>query len=144
MHEKAKEYIYIKSIMQHQETNKVMTKMLNGELFVMNYLYEHNGIAYPKEISDYMKVSTARIAMILKSLEKQNSITREHDEKDSRYVVVKLTQNGNEDIISKRKDLLDCMVKLFEYIGEENANEYIRLSKMITEALEKIEMEFSE
>jgi DNA-binding MarR family transcriptional regulator len=141
LNKKAEEFINIKALMQHLHTNRVITKMMNGELFVMNYLYEHQGQAYPKEISDYMQVSTARIAMILKSLEKNNKITREADFRDNRYVIVKLTPFGEDDIVIKRKDIVSFLSKVFEEMGEENVNEYLRLTKLIMEVEEKVDKE---
>ena len=40
----------------HQEISKLM----RGELFVLNYLKEHDGVVHPKELSEKLAVSTAK------------------------------------------------------------------------------------
>lgn len=78
----------------HQEISKLM----RGELFVLNYLKEHDGVVHPKELSEKLAVSTARIARLLKHMEEQGLIVRFARANDSRQVVVQMTEQGTTEI----------------------------------------------
>ena len=136
----AGEFLSSRLKIQQQDASKTLSQLMKGELFAMNYLLEHNKMAYPKEISDYMQVSTARIATILKHLEAEGKITRQTDTKDSRYVIVKLTSQGENDILDKRMRILKGFAKVFEYMGEENVREFLRLNKLVLEAYKNVEI----
>ena len=68
-----------------------LIKISQGDSFVLNYLYTHNCKAYPKEISEAMAVSTARVAKILGKLNSQGLILRKCDDKDNRKGIIVLT-----------------------------------------------------
>ena len=52
-----------------------MSKMMKGELFVLNYLATHEAVIHPKELSEKLVVSTARIASLLNHMEEKGLIT---------------------------------------------------------------------
>ncbi len=113
--------------------NRQLAKLETGELFVMNYLSEHGCTAYPKELSRAMSVSTARIAVILKRLEKNKWITRKSDMADNRQVIVSLTSSGYTMIREKRKELLSLWAEILEEIGPDDAREFLRVKRRIAE-----------
>ena len=85
----------------HQEISKLM----RGELFVLNYLKEHDGVVHPKELSEKLAVSTARIARLLKHMEEQGLIVRFARANDSRQVVVQRTEQGTTEIDHIQKSI---------------------------------------
>ena len=68
--------------------------MLRGELFVLNYLDHREGEVHPKELSEKMAVSTARIARLLNHMEEKSLVTRLPDPGDNRQIIVQLTPDG--------------------------------------------------
>ena len=48
-----------------------LSKMVRGELFVLNYLATHETAIHPKELSKKMAVSTARITSLLHHMEEK-------------------------------------------------------------------------
>ena len=78
--------------------HKEISKLMRGEMFVLNYLKEHDGVVHPKELSEKLAVSTARIARLLKHMEEQGTIVRFTDANDSRQVVVRMTEQGASEI----------------------------------------------
>ena len=71
-----------------------LSQMVKGEMFVLNYLVTHETIIHPKELSEKMAVTTARIASLLNHMEEKKLICRYPDPDDSRQIVVVLTQQG--------------------------------------------------
>ena len=111
----------------HQEISKIM----RGELFVLNYLTEHDGVVHPKELSEKLAVSTARIARLLKHMEEEKLIVRIADAQDSRQVNVQLTEQGSKEIDIVRKKVFEHTTRLLENLGPDDAKEYIRIQEKI-------------
>lgn len=85
----------------------------------------------PTMISDYLHLSTARVANALKSLEKKRYIRRSHDMQDRRRVTVSLTPLGKQIAQENLDDTLEKINELMHDMGEEDADEFIRLMKKI-------------
>ena len=87
----AEEIVNMRGTRSHICFDRKLSKTMKGEMFVLNYLRNHNNQAHPKNLSDEMIVSTARIAVILNNLEKNQLITRTPDSEDNRQIIVKLS-----------------------------------------------------
>lgn len=131
----AEELIKARASMPHVREERQMSKMMRGEVFLLNYLAAHDNRAYPKELSRGMVVSTARIATILNHLEKQNLIIRTPDVKDNRQVIVTLTDAGLRVTQEYRREMLKNLVKMLEILGPEDAREYVRIQKKLLQGL---------
>ena len=108
-----------------------LSKMVRGELFVLNYLATHEAAIHPKELSKKMSVSTARIAILLNHMEEKGLITRSSDLSDNRQVFVRLTESGVNAIQQTRADVISRVSSLLEALGPEDAREYIRIQEKI-------------
>jgi len=108
-----------------------ISRMLRGELFVLNYLREQQRTVHPKELSDRLCVSSARIARLLNVLEKDDMIDRHTDPADSRSVVVALTPKGEAEIDQVRRAVLDHISSMLQALGEEDSKTYIRILDQI-------------
>lgn len=108
-----------------------VSRMLRGELFVLNYLREQQRTVHPKELSDRLCVSSARIARLLNALEKDDMIDRHTDPADSRSVVVALTPKGEAEIDQVRRAVLDHISSMLQALGEEDSKTYIRILDQI-------------
>ena len=91
----------------------------------------HGMKAHPKELSKDMAVSTARIAALLNHMEEKGLITRQDDPNDNRQVIVSLTPEGNRAIGLKRGVAVECVARMLEHLGEEDAREYLRILRKI-------------
>lgn len=118
----------------HQEISKLM----RGELFVLNYLKEQDIVVHPKELSENLAVSTARIARLLKHMEEQGLIVRFTDANDSRQVVVQITEQGVAEIDHVRKKVLEYTARMLENLGADDAKEYIRIQEKICQTCSEI------
>ena len=100
--ELAEEYLMIRAQLLKVPASQQVTKLVKGELFVLNYLATHEKAVYPKDLSKEMVVSTARIAVILNQMEDKKWITRTVDTEDNRQILVALTEEGHRVIEQQR------------------------------------------
>ncbi|MCH5325483.1 MAG: transcriptional regulator [Eubacterium sp.] len=111
--------------------DRTISHLLKGEIAILHYLEKHGGQAHPKDLSEELVVSTARVAVLLNTLEKDGFITRIHDSRDNRLTNVSLSEKGRELINSRREELLMYMSELLSKLGEDDAKEYVRLQKKL-------------
>jgi len=129
--ELAAELLNVRTKLLQVPAQRELTKMMRGELFVLNYLRNREETVHPKELSEKLAVSTARIARLLKHMEDQNLIVRYADAQDSRQVIVRLTEQGVKEIEAARKAVLEYTACMLESLGAEDAKEYIRIQEKI-------------
>jgi len=116
---------------------KNINEAMQGEVFVLKYISDHNGDVLPGEIGQEMDVSSARIAAALNSLEKKGLITRQIDTSDRRKILVGITQQGKELAEEHKQTILGITAKMLELLGEHDAKEYVRITKKLAEILPK-------
>ncbi len=106
-------------------------KFMFGEAFALNFLYGNNNIAYPRELSEAMNVSSARIARLLNRLESDNKINRTPDPDDCRKILVTITDSGIQEVLEQKEKGMLFFSSILEQLGEEDAKEYVRINKKI-------------
>lgn len=111
--------------------DRKLSKIMKGEIFILNYLKNHGNCAHPKNLSDEMVVSTARTAVLLNHLEQDALILRVPDPEDNRKIIVKLSEKGVALLEKHRKEVLNYMTKIMEKLGEKDAREYVRIQRKL-------------
>ena len=101
--------------------NRMLADLAKGELFVLNYLMVHQDPVHPKELSQQMMVSTARVAALLNRMEEEGLIVRLPDSRDNRQTIITPTQFGIQFVQ--------------ELLGPEDAQNYLRIQKKILQNL---------
>lgn len=114
-----------------------MDEVNRGAGFVLAYLDEAQREVFPGDIARDMNVSTARIAAMLRQLEKNGFITRKRSDQDGRKTVVALTKLGRTWIQRTKEQAIDKTELLLERVSAEDIRQFIRLSKKIKAALEE-------
>lgn len=127
----AKELLTVRENLLQVPANQHLSQMVRGEMFVLNYLFTHEGIIHPKELSEKMAVTTARIASLLNHMERKQLLLRHTDPNDNRQVVVVLTDTGRETIQKIRTEVISYVCAMLEGLGPEDAQAYIRIQKRI-------------
>lgn len=127
----ANELLSVRANLLQVPANQQMSKMVKGELFVLNYLMTHEKVIHPKELSEKMAVTTARIASLLNHMEEKKLIQRHADPEDSRQVVVMLTDEGKRAITEIRKEAISHISAMLENLGPEDAASYVRIQNKI-------------
>ncbi|MDR1028571.1 MAG: MarR family winged helix-turn-helix transcriptional regulator [Clostridiales Family XIII bacterium] len=98
-----------------------------GEMHLLNHLCEHPERAMPGCLSEQMGISSARIAMILNSLEAKGLIERSIDRADRRKILVTVTDDGAQLIREKRIMMQKAFGHVLQEMGESDTREFIRL-----------------
>lgn len=106
-----------------------------GSGFILFYLMKANHEVLAGELAKKLGVSTARIAVLLKTMEKNGLIVRSHSASDARQTVVKLTQAGNDTAEQIKERIIEKTMLLLDQIGKERLDEFVRISNEIREVL---------
>ena len=96
----------------HSTALKDAVNLHRGELAILGYLHDKQNIVTPSVLSDFMKISTARVTASLNNLEKKGFITRCHSKDDRRKVNVAITRCQRTDTNSQTHLRLDRMVNI--------------------------------
>jgi DNA-binding MarR family transcriptional regulator len=113
--------------------NQMINESMRGEAYALQYIANHDGDVGPGDISNAMDISTARMATVLNGLENKGWITRHFDSRDKRRTILRLTQAGAEQANHCMHKLTESTAKMLEYLGENDANEYIRILRRLSE-----------
>jgi len=138
--ELAKEFLKTMKATHKNRSQKQMNEAMRGEAFVLQFIAEHNGEVVPGDINAEMNISSARIATVLNGLENKGFITRQIDSADRRRTILKLTPTGEEHSRRMMQILLGHMVKMLEFLGERDAQEYVRIMGRLANAAPLREM----
>lgn len=106
-----------------------------GMNFVLCYLKDADHEVLAGELAKESNVSTARIAALLKTMEKNGLIERYHSASDARHTIVKITSAGTRQAEQTKEQILTRIELLLEKIDKEELEEFIRISNKIREAL---------
>ena len=83
------------------------------------------------QISRFMNVSTARVAVLLKKMEARGFIVKETDENDARKTVVVLSELGKKKAEELHDDMCSQISEMIDRIGMERLVDFIAVSKEI-------------
>jgi DNA-binding MarR family transcriptional regulator len=130
----AAEFLGKAQLLMKGRLNKPVDEAVQGEGFVLHYI-AHGGCVLPGEIGNAMRVSTARVATALNSLEKKGLITRQIDVSDRRKILVRITSEGK--LLAERnyRVAVDVIAKRFALLGEYDAKEYVRITGRLAELI---------
>lgn len=109
----------------------ILSDFNRGEIGVLGYLMFNRAKVSSGELSDALKVSTARMSSILNSLEAKRFVKRTNDENDKRKTLVLITNKGKETFINAENELKEHIKYLIRSIGIDDFNEYLRITKKI-------------
>ena len=89
------------------------------------------------DLAKRLNVSTARIAALLKKMEKSGLLTRHDSSEDGRRTLVEITPAGAALATEMREKAVSKVQSLIEQVGKEDLEQYIRISNKIREAMDK-------
>lgn len=104
--------------------NNFLDEFNKGEFGLLNYIYFETKEVSAGMLSEKLKVSTARIASILNSLESKKLIKRKIGTDDKRKVVVEITTEGKEIIKKYQEEVVNKVSYIISRIGQEKAKQY--------------------
>lgn len=85
------------------------------------------------DLCSKLSLTSGRMALTLKSLEKKHLIIRYPDETDKRRTLVKLTEKGRLCAEITKKKINEAVNKIIEKLGEKKAAEFINMLAALAE-----------
>jgi DNA-binding MarR family transcriptional regulator len=86
-----------------------------------------------------MHAGSARVAMMLKSLEAKGFIARRPDEKDRRRVIVTITPLAAEEVSTERGKVRKKIQRVIDAIGLEETQDFLRILKKMLDVIAEME-----
>ena len=123
--------------MKKNSHQQMLDECLQGEVFTLLYINNRENTVLPRDISEEMNISTARVATILNSLENKGFVERQIDREDRRRILVTLTQKGKVEAKEHKEEVINQIAKMLELLGEEDAKDFIRITGRIVDLASK-------
>lgn len=102
---------------------------------VLRILYDHGKTVTSGQISDLLGVSSARVAVLLKTMESKGLIAKRKDVLDGRITIVTLTPFGEEAISKIHEELYNQISRIIDKVGFDRLKQFITLSQEIEKAI---------
>ncbi|MDE5655393.1 MAG: MarR family transcriptional regulator [Clostridia bacterium] len=103
---------------------------------VLKILDESGGAVTCGEIAKKMKVSTARVAVLLKKMEAKNLIERSSDKDDARIVYINITTDGKALVDEIRNIMTEHLARIIDELGMDKIKTFLDLSAEIKSVAE--------
>ena len=108
-----------------------LREFIEGELATLWFLnVSGDTTIIPSMISDNLRISRARTAIILRTLREKGYVTMDISEEDRRKMTVLLTESGKSYLDEKYDFLLAYFDKYIEVLGADNIEELTELLKL--------------
>ena len=131
----AEKMLDIRAQLSHMPAGEALAEACEGEYYALSFLLTKGEKSCPSELKEHMGVTSARIAAMLKHLEKKGWVKRSADRSDERRVIVSLTEEGRAMISERRREALSRITAALTALGEDEAHEYVRLQQKILDSI---------
>lgn len=106
----------------------------SGMYYVLRILSESDKELSAGDISETFGVTTARTAVVLKTLEKKGLITKSKSSADARKTIVKLTQEGEAVLATRKARIFEVINRALSKLDEnERQDFYSLICKLISD-----------
>ena len=120
-------------ILNHARREDLSQVFSQGEMRLLGCLNAGADGRTAGELSTLLDLSTARIAAMRKG-----AITRARDTADRRRVVVRLTEQGRNEVQTSFNEAVACLSEVYRRMGEADTRELLRLSDRAGEIAQQI------
>lgn len=125
-------------ILNHARREDLSQVFSQGEMRLLGCLNAGADGRTAGKLSTLLDLSTARIAAMLNNLERKGAITRARDTADRRRVVVRLTEQGRNEVQTSFNEAVACLSEVYRRMGEADTRELLRLSDRAGEIAQQI------
>lgn len=115
----------------------VLLEFLRGEMKVLTLIIRCGGDVTPGEIASSLDMTAARVAGVLRTLEKKGYIVREVSSSDRRKVLVRTTEEGRQYVEMGLSELQRQLGELISCMGDEKTEMVINSFNELYDAVEK-------
>ena len=141
---------YVLNIMQqlhHKPPDDILRKFSDDNAGIgcmLKYLYETENPVSAGEISRFMRVSTARVSVLLKKMYEKGYICRCNCSEDARRLMISLSEKGKAEYLVRQERMIEIFSNIIDRIGKEQMEEFISISNEIKEIVsEEIEKDLN-
>ncbi|HOJ48507.1 MAG TPA: winged helix DNA-binding protein [Bacillota bacterium] len=121
---------------------KTLNETTAGIGAALRILYEQGGSTTSGRLCDLLGVSSARVAVLLKTMAAKGLIKKDKNVLDARVTVVTLTSFGEETIQKIRDEIYKQINRVIDHVGFQRLEEYIKISKEIAAVVEPLKVMF--
>ena len=115
------------------EKTKDLSQGEKGCLFYLTFV--ENDISASR-LSEVLNVSMPRIVSLINTLETKGLIIKNCDQNDKRKTIITITDFGKKIVLDKKEEVISKLSNIIDALGENEFNEYIRLTKKINSIIE--------
>ena len=108
---------------------------------VLQLLHKASATVTAGTISEFMNVSTARVSVLLKKMEKKGIIKKEKDTHDARVTNVYLSDKGEEKVQQIQSKLYEQVGMVIDKVGMDRMVEFINISHEINKTMKSEDLE---
>jgi MarR family. len=119
-----------------EKVYKVLNETSAGIRAALRILYEQGGSITSRQLGKLLGVSSARVAVLLKTMDAKGLIAKKKDVLDARITIVSLTPSGEETIRKMHDELIKQINRIIDYVGFDRLMEFFAISKEIAEVVE--------
>lgn len=113
----------------------------DGMRAILLYLGDTDQVVTAGMVSDFMHVSTARVAVLLKKMEAKGLLEKERDPKDARKVMVRLSAQGRKLAGQLHGCINDRIAAMIDQIGMERMMEFAATANEIHGIFSPVEID---
>lgn len=132
----------IDAIIKRSHERKPHMSKIDKENFgigmVLRYLSSNSHPVSAADISRFMEVSSARVAVLLRTMQEKGLIIKKEDTADARKILVCLSEKGKERIEKARQEHYEMMAEIIDKVGFERINLFLDISEEINEIISKL------
>jgi DNA-binding MarR family transcriptional regulator len=114
---------------------QILDESQNGMFYILLFLSKSKDDVYASTLAKEMKISRARVAVLIQKLLKKNLIEKEASNADSRIDILKITEYGLQKIDEFKNEMVRLTTKIINKIGIKEFNHYIDVSNEIISAI---------
>ena len=140
----ARDFLDIQILYSKQVSQLAELLQASGEYSILYALYREQRGLTPGDLAETTGLTPGRIANVLKALEKKSRIVRRRDAHDKRRTIVSLTEEGTLYVCQIYHQAEMIHQQLVSRIGEEDAKNFIRITRRLFEISKEMSEEMSE
>ena len=89
------------------------------------------------ELSDVLNLDNSTISRTINNLVNTGMVIRETDAKDRRYIVIKLTDNGNEIFKEIEQNMEEYFERVYEFIPRDKTQQVVESLEILLDAIKE-------
>ncbi|HIW74755.1 MAG TPA: MarR family transcriptional regulator [Firmicutes bacterium] len=129
----AENLIGLRALLYRMPAIRKLSALERGTFSALNYLAAHREGVHPKELSEKMGISSARVAALLNHMEREGLAARTTDPGDHRQILVLVTEAGERLNRDRTEEAVDIMARAFEELGPEEAEAFLRINRKLVQ-----------